>query len=96
MRIGFSQRLTNTKRSWLEDISAHNLRPARVCSKHTAAYSFRASLFSMQYMQKIRLQQDQLHSKMRPLATPALQPCVATLSEAANGGAFWTMFSQSN
>jgi len=34
MRIGFSQRLTNTKRSWLEDISAHNLRPPRVCPKH--------------------------------------------------------------
>src|SRR5258708_35854014 len=46
MRIGFSRRLTNTKRGWLEDISAHNLRPARVFSEHTAAYSFRASLFS--------------------------------------------------
>jgi nitrite reductase (NADH) small subunit len=44
MRIGFSQRLTNTKRSWPEDISAHNLRPARVCWKHTATYSFRASV----------------------------------------------------
>jgi hypothetical protein len=50
----------------------------------------------MQYMQKKRLPQDQLHSNMRLLATPALQQCAATLSEAANGGAFWTMFSQSN